>query len=277
MRCKPFAGFALIAAVATLAGCATSNRLLFEKRGIKVVLSTQRGADLGLNHPALISPVRLSHILSRIDLRSTGGTAHTRTPAIPLESLEPISDALSRGLNAAGPNDHVILYSTRRTKKHLIFDRDYLTSFIAYVEGENLILHLSRSDWEIPKKRKKRLPPPAIGKHPSPFRVMPSQSMEVIGQQSLAIAWKEALFFRPSRTRVDQTGKTVRKTILLESQDAIQPSKPRRERIPLPAGLTSNSLRALADLEDQRRRGEISEVVYQRRREEILAVDAPSP
>jgi hypothetical protein len=43
-----------------------------------------------------------------------------------------------------------------------------------------------------------------------------------------------------------------------------------------PEGLSSSALRALADLEDARRRGEVTESDYQSKRRQILAGDLPA-
>ena len=59
---------ALLAWVSALTGCATT-RNVFQKGETTVKLASKRGEKLGLNHPIIIAPVRLSHILSRIDVR----------------------------------------------------------------------------------------------------------------------------------------------------------------------------------------------------------------
>ena len=41
----------------------------------------------------------------------------------------------------------------------------------------------------------------------------------------------------------------------------------------LPAGISAKTLRALADLEERRQRGEIDEYAYERERNKILAAD----
>jgi hypothetical protein len=278
MARRIFTLLALVVAVTAVSGCVTTNRTVFEKKGTKIQLQSKRGTDLQLDHPVLIAPVRLSHVLSRIDVRMTRNNVQTREPAIPLKSLELIATALANGLREAGPEDRVVVYSIVREKRFGIFDHNYLTSFIAYVKGASLFIHLSRASWEIPPRREKNLPKPAIGKFPSRFRALPGKSMQVIDQQSLAIAWKDRIFYQPTRTRVDATGKTVRKTILLESEELFEPAlEPEPEALIIPPGVSSDILRALADLEDQRRRGEISEVKYERRRREILTPEAVSP
>jgi hypothetical protein len=273
---------ALIACAAALAGCMTMKKTVLEKREITVQLISKRGDKVELNHPVIIAPVRLSHILARIDIRLSVKEGQQRVPAFHIESLDSISEGLAKGLREAGPTQRVIVYSTRREKRFGIFDSNYLTSFIAYVHGNNLFLHLSRSDWEIPPRKKDRLPEPKIGKFPSKFRILPGKAMKMVDEQSLAIAWSDKIFERPTRTRVTPSGKMMRKTILMESEepesDQATESEPGdakpTETLTIPAGTSAKTLRELADLEERRQRGEIGEYDYEQQRTKILNADS---
>jgi hypothetical protein len=269
---------ALVACATALAGCMTTKKTILEQKGITVQLVSKRGDNVKLNHPVIISPVRLSHMLARIDIRLSVKEGQQRVPAFHVESLDSISEGLAKGLREARPNQRVIVYSTRREKRFGIFDTNYLTSFVAYVHRENLFLHLSRSDWEIPPRKKDRLPEPKIGKFPTKFRILPGKAMKMVDEQSLAIAWADKIFERPTRTRITPTGKMIRKTILMESEEwesdpttesdtgEAQPE----EILTVPAGTSAKTLRELADLEEQRQRGEISEYDYEKQRKKIL-------
>ena len=269
---------ALAVCATALAGCMTTKKTVLEKGGITVQLVSKRGDNVELNHPAIIAPVRLSHILARIDIRLSVKEGQQRVPAIHVESLDAISEGLALGLREARPNQRVILYAIRREKRFGIFDTNYLTSFIAYVHKENLFLHLSRSEWEIPPRKKDRLPEPKIGKFPTKFRILPGKAMRMVDEQSLAIAWSEKIFEIPTRTRITPSGKMVRKTILMESEewgsdpaaesdaDEAEPE----EVLTVPAGTSAKALRELADLEERRQRGEISEYDYEKQRKKIL-------
>jgi hypothetical protein len=231
-----------------------------------------------------IAPVRLSHILARIDIRLAVKEGQQRVPGFHIDSLEMTSQALAQGLREAGPKQRVVVYSIRNEKRFGIFDKKFLTSFIAYVFKDNLFLHLSRSDWEIPTRQKDRLPAPKIGKFPSKFRILPGTAMKMVDEQSLAIAWRNDIFARPTRTRVTPSGKMMRKTILMESEvpeddpdadsDAVE--KEAAEKLNIPAGISAKTLRELADLEDKRQLGEISEYDYERQRRRILDADPSS-
>ena len=268
----------LVACAAVLAGCMTTKKTVLEKREITVQLISRRGDPVELNHPVIIAPVRLSHMLTRIDIRLSVKEGQQRVPAFHIESIDSISEGLAKGLREAGPNQRVIVYSIRREKRFGIFDSNYLTSFIAYVHGDNLFLHLSRSDWEIPPRKKDRLPEPKIGKFPTKFRILPSKAMRMVDEQSLAIAWGDKIFERPTRTRITPTGKMIRKTILMESDewenDPDTQSEPGEAKpagvLMIPAGSSPKTLRELADLEERRQRGEISEFDYEQQRQKIL-------
>ncbi len=275
---------ALVACAAALAGCMTTTKTVFEQKGITVKLVSKRGENIELNHPVTIAPVRLAHILARIDIRLSVKDGQQRVPGFHIESLDLISQGLAQGLREAGSNQRVVVYSIRREKRFGIFDTKYLTSFIAYVYGENLFLHLSRSDWEIPPRKKDRLPEPKIGKFPSKFRILPSMGMKMVDEQSLAIAWHDKIFARPTRTRITPSGKMMRKTILMESAEPeidsntesdVVEAEP-EEKLTIPAGISAKTLRELADLEEQRQRGEISEYGYERQRRKILDANSTS-
>jgi hypothetical protein len=270
----------LAACAAALASCVTTTTIL-EQKGLTVKLVFKRGENIELNHPVIIAPVRLAHILARVDIRLSVKDGQQRLPGFHIESLESISKGLAQGLREAGPNQRVVVYSIRREKRFGIFDTKYLTSFIAYVHGENLFLHLSRSHWEIPPRKKDNLPQPKIGKFPSKFRIYPGMAMKMVDEQSLAITWHDDIFAKPTRTRITPSGKMMRKTILMESvepeidsdteSDAVE-AKP-EDKPTVPAGISAKTLRELADLEEQRQRGEISEYGYERQRKKILDSD----
>ena len=56
-----------------------------------------------------IAPVRLAHILSRIDMRQGEGAESKRVAAIPLETLFLIGDAMAEGLAKADPDQEVVV------------------------------------------------------------------------------------------------------------------------------------------------------------------------
>lgn len=249
----------------------TETFLRSEKRGSKTVAK-------GFQHPTAIAPVRLGHILSRIDLRKGEGADSERLPAIPLETLFLIGEALSEGLEKANPDQEVVVQSIRRGKHLYLFDRWYLTSLLAYVQNDLLYIHISRADWEIPKEKKRlktedRLPETHVGKYPLEFRLIVDRGMTLADHQAVAVEWKDPIFKKPSRTRITSTGRVVRREVLMESLEdtTVYDEAPKVEE------LTGEQLRALADLDDARRAGDVSEAEYYSRKNAILRGELPAP
>ena len=243
-----------VALLATLnAGCFTRTlrTTVYDNQRTEVSLRSQvRGSQSvarGFDHPLTIAPVRVAHILSRVDLRTEAKKGTERAPAIPLDSLYQIAEGVSKALAEAGPDQEVVVLSIRKSKRFVLFDRQYLTSFLVYAKGEALMLHFSRSDWEIEVRREDRLPEPHIGEHPMKFRIIPTKAMTLVDAQSVAVDWRDPIFRKPSRTRLLPGGRVVRRTILMESpEDEFDQ--------PLPQGtggesLSPETLRKLADLE----------------------------
>jgi hypothetical protein len=274
------AGAAVLALVAS--GCANrlTSETFYEDPQIQIHLQQQehRGEviDQGYSHPVAIAPVRMAHILSRLDVRTEDGKKSERVAALPTEALYPLADHLSKALSQADPTQAVAVYYIRRHKRLGIFDRRYLYSFLTYAVDNTLYIHLSRVDWEIEKPngatRRERLPVPKVGDHPMKFRAIASRGMALADSQTLAVDWRNDVFRRPTRTSIGPDGRVVRRTILMESEIPEEPEATAEDIAPvvLPQNISSSTLRDLADLEDLRSRGEITEAEYNERRRNIL-------
>jgi hypothetical protein len=247
------------------------RQTVFEDQGTEVILRSRvkggEPVERGFDHPMSISTVRLAHILSRLEIRTEAKDGSQRSPAIPLESLYLVADGVAKALAVAGPHQEVVVLSVRKDKHFVLFDRKHLTSFVTYRKDDLLYVHLVRSEWEVEPRREDRLPEPDVGEHVMKFRVLPSKAMTLVDSQSVVVDWRDPVFKRPTRTRLTPGGKVVRREILLESEEpeAVDPTP-----VPLPDGLSPAALRALADLEELRRQGTISEAQYNARRLEIL-------
>ncbi len=267
---------AIVAALAT--GCLTRPVPIFEESGIRVFLRSDvrwmNTVDKGYSHPVTIAPVRVAHILSRIDLRPPKGFLVSfegdkeRVPAVQTDALYTIAEGVSKALAAADQNQEVVVMAIRDTKRWGVFDHDFLTSFVAYVRDERLYVHLSRHDWEIPKTRDERIPEPRIGDHPQRFKLYAGTAMALVNEQSVAIDWRDPVFAQPSRTRVLPSGEVVRRELLMESPAEVQDQGD--PAMGLPENLSPEQLRSLADLEEARRAGRITETEYRARRRAIL-------
>jgi hypothetical protein len=264
---------ALVALAA--AGCITRpvREDAFREGTIEVFLRSDKRwmsvVEKGYEHPVTIAPVRMAHILSRIDMREGVGKSNERLPAIPTEMLFSIAEGVSTAFGKADSNQEVVVMAIRRFKRLHVFERKYLTSFLAYVRDERLYIHMSRSEWEIPQRRQDKPPEPQIGDHPMKFRLYAGTAMTLVNPQAVAVEWRDPVFSRPTRTKVLPTGDVVRKTILMESP-VEEWAKEEPEDGSLPDNLSPDQLRALADLEEERQQGRITEADYRARRRKIL-------
>jgi hypothetical protein len=263
-------------------GCVTRTvrNTFYEDATTRVVLvQKKRGAtpiERDYAHPLQIAPVRMAHILSRLDVRVETKKSIQRMPAIPTEALYEIADHLSNAFSQADSNQHIVVYSTRRSKRFGVFDHFYLTSFLAYGSGDSMYIHLSKVDWEIPKGRREKLPEPNINSETNAFRVITSTGMMVANPNSVVVDWAHSVFKKPSRTHIAPGGKVVRRTILMEAPEELEPDAEEEVGEQIPATLSAATLRALADLEEERDKGEVTEADYSTRRRGILAADRAS-
>ncbi|MDH3519474.1 MAG: hypothetical protein OEM49_03380 [Myxococcales bacterium] len=246
---------------------------VFKEGSIEVFLRGEkrwtRTLAKNYEHPVTIAPVRLAHILSRIDMRVSAKKEEERVPAIPTEMLFSIAEGISAALAAADENQEVVVMAVRRFKRFNIFERKYLTSFVTYARDDRLYIHMSRSEWEIPPRREDNVPEPRIGAHPMKFRLYSGTAMTLVNPQTVAVEWRDPVFETPTRTKILPSGEVVRKTILLESpQEEWGEEEPAMPA--LPADLSPEQLRDLADLEEARQQGRITESEYRAARRKIL-------
>ena len=270
------AGLALALAALGASGCITRTvRQTVVDDGLNQVIlrGEKRGGtpvDRGYDQPLTIAASRMAHILSRIDVEDDSGKKKERRPAIPTEVLYPLADALAKGLAAADPSQEVVVQTVRRTKRFGVFDRFYLTSLLVFAKDDLLHIQVARSDWEIPPRRRDQLPEPHPGEQEQAFRLLVDDGMSLSDAQSAVVDWRSPVFARPSRTRITPSGKVLRTTILMESEEEAPAPRPE-----LSSELTPEQLRALADLEEARRGGTLSEAEYAAERNRILAPAAP--
>ena len=145
-----------------VSGCLTRHvtQDVYKDKRIEVFLRLEKGlmrvVEKGHDHPAAISSIRMAHILSRLDIRKSVEDGGRRTPAIPTQLLYSLADGVSRALAKAGENQEVVAVAIRVERTFRILDQDYLTSFVAYVRGEQLFIHLSRVEWAVPDHHEPR-------------------------------------------------------------------------------------------------------------------------
>lgn len=288
MRSRPDrAAFARVARAAALAaltlvalacGPRYGRDVVRDDDGLRSVLRAElrsgQPVTRGYAHPVTIAGVRLAHILSRLDVRlapdEEGGE---RRPAIATELVYPLGDALSEALAKANSNQEVVIQAIRKERRFGLFTQDFYTAFVAYVQGDLLFIHLARVDEQLAKGEEDEIREPVIGRVVQSFKVLPGEGVVPVAQQAVSVEWRNAIFRSPTHVQVGPGGRVMRRTILMESApDAAQADD---AELPLPSD--PEVLRALAELEEARRRGEVSEPEYHRRRSQLLRGDDPAP
>jgi hypothetical protein len=255
---------------ATSCGPRYERITVHERDGVTVELRAEtregKAVDRGFTHPVTISEVRVTNILSRIDIRPEGKKEAGRRPAIPAELLYPLGSHVSAALAKANPSQEVVVKAIRKERRLGIFTQRYLTSFVIYVKGDELYVHLSRVDWAVPKASEDSLPEPWPDRQVMQFKVIPSNGIVPAGAQAVSVVWRDSLFRSGAHLKLRPGGKVMRRHILLESpEEDLETAAPEVE-----GNLSPETLRALADLEEARRKGAISEAEYQDRRRRIL-------
>jgi hypothetical protein len=270
---------ALVISSALACGTRVVKTPIIETPALEVTLQhkAQGGTklDRDLQHPANISKQRLANILSAIDVSVTGDERKKRQlAAIHPELLAPISAAMSKALSQADSSQEVMVVAVRKQRRLGLFNVKYLTTLTAFVRNDRLYVYLSRVEWEIPKDRKNKvLPQPDRSKKQMAFRTVPGHKMTQSGSQGLAVRWHDPLFSGPPRAVSQVGGARRERTVLMESP--IPQSEQDDEPADTPRSLSPEALRGLADLEEERRAGKLTEAEYEQRREALLGRSGP--
>lgn len=275
---KHVARRALAAALAlVLAGCGASYQRRAVETGskaVEIILRGERGddglVDEGFQHPLTVSGVRLTHILAQIDVREEADEGGQRRPAIPTDSLYEIGQAVARGLAQASSAEEVVVRSFRKSRRLGLFSTTYLTSLVVYVKDDRLFVHLRHLDWQIPKPDEGDPPEPWVFRTVESFKILPGEAMTAVGPQDVAVDWRDPVFRKPKSIRVGPGGRIERRIILMEMEEeaGAETTAQEEERS---GRLSPQALRALADLEEARLSGEITESQYKAKRRAILA------
>ena len=262
----------------SLAGCATRTvrHSVIKRHAIQVDLVRQvQGFTVekqGHEHPAIISTQRLSNILAAIEVETPApGEGVIRQPAFAPEMIEKTAEGLAQAFAEASPDEEVGVKVIRTQARLGIFSKKYLTTFLAYVDKGQLYLLLRRVDWPIKESdEKKPWPEPMKNRKVMNFRVVSGPPIYFAGVQDLEIDWQSDVFRTAFRLPGSTKGETRRREVISSSPvprdelDAVSDGSPDL------GDLTSDQLRALADLEDDRREGRITELDYQRERRQLL-------
>ncbi len=233
-------------------------------------------------HPAIIAPIRLTNILSHLEIETKQKTKTERVAAVPWALQLPLGEALAEALEKATPDQEIIVYAIDRDYRLGIFVEKKLTTLVAFMRDDRLELHFASSGFIIPKGDSKigqELPEPHINEQVMDFRLVPSDdAMISTGAQSVSVDWRAETFRRAGRTIVKPGEKAVQREILL--QEAKEPeevdSDGKSRHGPRPSSsqslrdLTPQQREALNQLEDERQKGTVTEADYQIRYQKIL-------
>jgi len=274
------AGLLLAGSSLVLAGCFGPRYVretYYENRDVTITLRARQDVAAAYDHPAQISAVRLSHILASLDVRfADQEEKNARTPVVPLEAIYPLGELVSGALAKATPDQEVVVSAQTRSRKLKIFTEKSLTQFVTYMKNDQLVFHVARVDEPVSKNPNDRITEPRLGEAYQDFKVIRSRSIVPIGPQSVAVEWRDPEFRKADAIRIGRGGEIKRRTVLMEESVEEAPDEApgaTADTLDL-SKLTPDALRALADLEEERRSGLINEAEYVARRREILAAGA---
>ncbi len=278
---KLASAFALVAATLVASGCFTKvmHAPVYDENGIVVSLRYEskggKPVERNFTQPVTISPVRLTNLLSRIEVRKD--EKPDRSPAIETDLLYPIGEGISRAFAKADSTQEVVVMAKQRKRNMGIFTQDYLTSLVVWNIDDKLFIKLGHLDWALPKDPKDVVGEPKASDIIGKFRAVPSDGIAAEGTQLVTANWRDSLFKDSSALSVRPGGQVVRRTVLMDAGEEVGiPPEPTSGAAVPPEGVSPQALRALADLEESRRRGELTEADYQAKRRAILSSGTPA-
>ena len=262
----------------SLAGCVTRTvrHSVIKRHAIQVDLVRQvegfTVAEQGHEHPAIVSTERLANILAAIEVETPApGGGVIRQPAFAPEMIGMTAEGLSQAFAEASSHEEVGVKVVRTEARIGIFSKKFLTSFLAYMDEGQLYLLLRRVDWPIKEsEEKKAWPEPMKDRKVMNFRVVSGAPIYFAGVQDLEIDWQSDVFRTAFRLPGSTRGEKRRREVISSSPVPREELDSEVEDGTDLRDLTSDQLRALADLEDDRREGRITELDYQRERRQLL-------
>ncbi len=276
----PRLALGLLALCAALPACVTreSRETLVDTNSLQVFLRSQkRGTseiEKGYDHPRIIAADRLVNILASIEVENIAGRGKQLRRLLARDVIESVADELSKAFKRANENQEVAVMAILKERRRVVLlQNKFLTSFVTYLRDGAMYLYVSRVEWEIPKdserrQRNERLPEPRIGDNYMKLRLVPAPGMYQEGAHGVSLRWRDNLFAKPVELPKER-GRPRPRTILMESP--IPREEIERQESRLPADLTPDELRELAELKEARRDGRITEGEYLRRLDELTS------
>jgi hypothetical protein len=244
---------------------------IYESENVRVELhrSTQDGSPVprGYAHPVTIADVRIAHILASLTHQDSSGR---QRPTIRSEHIYQLAEGLARALEKAGPADELGAAAFPVDRRYFIFDRERVTAFRAFFEGDDLVLDFYSIedvlDREDPGGSKYTIPvKPRVWK--PGFQLIAGEAQTLRGPRTLVIDWRNPAYARPTVLH-SRGGQTLRRTILMEEPSEAESAAPQIP--PRPTELEDAQIRALDEIEAARRAGLITESEFRRRHRLVL-------
>lgn len=248
-------------------GTRTVRTQVYQEGGVRVFLRhLEQGGEpvpMDFSHPRTISSIRVSRVLTRIDVRERSGKEEkaSRNAAVSTELAAAMGEGVSKALEEADPNQEVVVMATESRRRLGLFNADFLTSLVVWVKDDELWIELGDLDARMSDDPNDKPREPVRGRSVGGFRVVKTPGIRPVGNRTVAATWSDPVFSKATPPRTKKGGRQLRRTVLMEEatpeDDAIDELSP-------------EALRALADLEEKRIAGTVTELEYERQRREIL-------
>jgi len=265
-----------VTAAALAAGCGPKvvRTPVFEDStyqvGLRRTLADGEPVPRGYAHPAVISNVRLAHILASLSFQTAG----RRAPVIRSEHVYDLADHVTAAIEAAGPDDEIVAAVFPADRRLGLFSDPKVTAFRMHFTGDNLVIEFFDIERDVrsssgPAGREETYAFPVdLPDAAPPFSLTPGEAQVKGSARELRIAWRDPLYAKPLSLRM-RDGRTTRREVLMEATP---------DQLDLPPGELSASdpalrdaqVRALDQLDALRRSGLIKEVDFRERRKLIL-------
>ena len=221
----------------------------------------------GYHHPALISDVRIAHILAHLQYEDRVGN---KQPMIRSLQIYDLAEGLSKALKRAGPDDEVVAVAYHHERSFGIFTTDRVSSFRVYVLGDSLMIDFFDVDKRLDKqsgsvRTEKYDVPTELPETRLAIDLVAGESHVLRGTRGYAVDWRSPFFRRPVSLSLQGVR---RRTILMEAEPEAEAPEP--APVEVSPELRNAQLQALDALDAQRRAGSIPEAEFQRRRRLVL-------
>lgn len=161
--------------------------------------------ERGFQHPAELSVPRIAYALQAIEVRipatknripGLDGDPSFVRQAIPNDLLAPIARGLSKGFGEASSSEQLQVVATRKARKLGLFHTRHLTTFVAYLQDDRLVVDLNYSDESLAKDEEDKRPNPEEGKLRTKLTLLRGTSVDVWPGARAAVDYGAAGFGR---------------------------------------------------------------------------------